>query len=292
MPSDQASAKSRISSGPSAAGRPDRPGAERPDDPLAADVAEGAAGAAVRDGAGNVPGVEMLVLDRHAGSAKSRPNEAARKAKPKSGSRRAGGAGPRYGQLTVCWAASEEEALRSGLAWWPNAALNGELSQELPCRATSSRRPRTSTRRRSRGDRLQAGRRPPAAADLRVRRRGLRPRLPAPGRPRPGWVLPFRRARAPRPRLRQGQTPGPVPARATRARPGRGLALPEALERAVRDLLADPAPRRSGRSRRRPRPPDSRPRRSAPCGPTSPSPAIARSRWWSSCTNVSPQPMM
>ncbi len=46
--------------------------------------------------------------------------------------RSAGGDGPRYGQLTVCWARSEQEAVRTALEWWPNAALQGELGQELP----------------------------------------------------------------------------------------------------------------------------------------------------------------
>jgi G6PDH family F420-dependent oxidoreductase len=44
----------------------------------------------------------------------------------------AGGEGPRYGQLTVCWAASEAEARRTALEIWPNAGLKGPLSQELP----------------------------------------------------------------------------------------------------------------------------------------------------------------
>ena len=45
----------------------------------------------------------------------------------------AGGAGkPRYAQATVCWAESEEDARRTALEWWPNAALRGPLSQELP----------------------------------------------------------------------------------------------------------------------------------------------------------------
>jgi G6PDH family F420-dependent oxidoreductase len=45
----------------------------------------------------------------------------------------AGGAGkPRYGQLTVCWAESEDEAIETAHRWWPNAALEGELGQELP----------------------------------------------------------------------------------------------------------------------------------------------------------------
>jgi G6PDH family F420-dependent oxidoreductase len=45
----------------------------------------------------------------------------------------AGGAGkPRYGQLTVCWAASEQDARRTAHEIWPNAALKGPLAQELP----------------------------------------------------------------------------------------------------------------------------------------------------------------
>jgi G6PDH family F420-dependent oxidoreductase len=46
--------------------------------------------------------------------------------------RAAGGGGPRYGQITVCWAASEQEARRTALEWWPNAGIPGELSQVLP----------------------------------------------------------------------------------------------------------------------------------------------------------------
>jgi coenzyme F420-dependent glucose-6-phosphate dehydrogenase len=44
-----------------------------------------------------------------------------------------GGAGkPRYGQLTVCWAADEASARRTAFEWWPNAAVPGELTAELP----------------------------------------------------------------------------------------------------------------------------------------------------------------
>ena len=44
----------------------------------------------------------------------------------------AGGRGkPRYGHLTVCWAESEEEAKRVAYENWPNAAIEGPLSQEL-----------------------------------------------------------------------------------------------------------------------------------------------------------------
>jgi G6PDH family F420-dependent oxidoreductase len=42
------------------------------------------------------------------------------------------GSRPRYGQVTVCWAESEEEARRTALEWWPNAAIPGELGQVLP----------------------------------------------------------------------------------------------------------------------------------------------------------------
>jgi coenzyme F420-dependent glucose-6-phosphate dehydrogenase len=44
----------------------------------------------------------------------------------------AGGSGPRYGQVTVCWAAEEDEAKKTAYEWWPNAGIGGELSQELP----------------------------------------------------------------------------------------------------------------------------------------------------------------
>jgi coenzyme F420-dependent glucose-6-phosphate dehydrogenase len=45
----------------------------------------------------------------------------------------AGGSGkPRYGQLTVCWAEAEDEAIDTAHEWWPNAALTGDLGQELP----------------------------------------------------------------------------------------------------------------------------------------------------------------
>jgi G6PDH family F420-dependent oxidoreductase len=46
--------------------------------------------------------------------------------------RDAGGPGPRYGQLHVCWAEDEAQARRTALEVWPNVAIPGELSQELP----------------------------------------------------------------------------------------------------------------------------------------------------------------
>ena len=44
----------------------------------------------------------------------------------------AGGEGPTYAQLDVCYAETEEEAVDTVYEHWPNTALPGELSQELP----------------------------------------------------------------------------------------------------------------------------------------------------------------
>jgi coenzyme F420-dependent glucose-6-phosphate dehydrogenase len=44
----------------------------------------------------------------------------------------AGGQGPIYGQMTVCWAESNEQAVRTAHEIWPNSAITGELGQELP----------------------------------------------------------------------------------------------------------------------------------------------------------------
>ncbi len=45
----------------------------------------------------------------------------------------AGGAGkPKYGQATVCWAEDAAEAVRTAHEIWPLAAVQGQLSQELP----------------------------------------------------------------------------------------------------------------------------------------------------------------
>jgi G6PDH family F420-dependent oxidoreductase len=45
--------------------------------------------------------------------------------------REAGGTGPRYGQLTVCWGPDEAAARRTAFEIWPTAGVKGELSQEL-----------------------------------------------------------------------------------------------------------------------------------------------------------------
>jgi G6PDH family F420-dependent oxidoreductase len=44
----------------------------------------------------------------------------------------AGGDGPRYTQLQVCYAEDEDEAVETAYEWWPNSALPGELSALLP----------------------------------------------------------------------------------------------------------------------------------------------------------------
>jgi coenzyme F420-dependent glucose-6-phosphate dehydrogenase len=45
----------------------------------------------------------------------------------------AGGHGkPKYGQITMCWAKTEEEGAKTACEIWPNAALGGDLSYELP----------------------------------------------------------------------------------------------------------------------------------------------------------------
>jgi G6PDH family F420-dependent oxidoreductase len=45
---------------------------------------------------------------------------------------RSGGSGkPRIGQVHVCWAATEDEARRTALRWWPNGGVPGRLNSEL-----------------------------------------------------------------------------------------------------------------------------------------------------------------
>lgn len=44
----------------------------------------------------------------------------------------AGGSGPRYGQVTFCWARDRDEAIATALRVWPNSSLPGQLSQDLP----------------------------------------------------------------------------------------------------------------------------------------------------------------
>jgi coenzyme F420-dependent glucose-6-phosphate dehydrogenase len=87
-----------------------------PDDPIPVMIAAGAPEAAklagrIGDGlVGTSPEAELLELFEEAG----------------------GEGKPRYGQLTVCYAESEQDARRTAREVWPNAALKGTLSQELP----------------------------------------------------------------------------------------------------------------------------------------------------------------
>jgi coenzyme F420-dependent glucose-6-phosphate dehydrogenase len=46
--------------------------------------------------------------------------------------RRAGGEGPVYSQITLCWAPTRDEAIEQAHKVWPNAGVPGQLSQDLP----------------------------------------------------------------------------------------------------------------------------------------------------------------
>jgi G6PDH family F420-dependent oxidoreductase len=46
---------------------------------------------------------------------------------------REGGEGkPKYAQIHTCWDEDERKAKKTALEWWPNAAIEGELTVELP----------------------------------------------------------------------------------------------------------------------------------------------------------------
>jgi len=46
--------------------------------------------------------------------------------------RQAGGSGPVYAQLTLCWANDQDEAVETAHRIWPNTEVPGQLSQDLP----------------------------------------------------------------------------------------------------------------------------------------------------------------
>jgi coenzyme F420-dependent glucose-6-phosphate dehydrogenase len=46
--------------------------------------------------------------------------------------RSAGGTGPCYGQIQVCWAEDASQARRTALRQWPNSALVGQIPRDLP----------------------------------------------------------------------------------------------------------------------------------------------------------------
>jgi len=45
---------------------------------------------------------------------------------------KAGGTGPRYAQLNLCWGTDEDSAKKTVYEIWPNAGVAGQLSQDLP----------------------------------------------------------------------------------------------------------------------------------------------------------------
>ena len=133
--------------------------------------------------------------------------------------RRAGGDGPRFGQMTVCWAASERAARKTAHEWWPTAALHGEVTQELPNPSQFTDLAQSVTEDQV-AEAIMCGpdAERPSREDPGVHRRRLRPRVPPPGRAGPGRV----------PRLRpQGAAPAP------RARGRRSRSDPHARRRAT-----------------------------------------------------------
>jgi G6PDH family F420-dependent oxidoreductase len=46
--------------------------------------------------------------------------------------REAGGEGPRYGQVRICWAASEDDAKETAFRLWRHTGIGGTVNQELP----------------------------------------------------------------------------------------------------------------------------------------------------------------
>jgi coenzyme F420-dependent glucose-6-phosphate dehydrogenase len=60
--------------------------------------------------------------------------------------RRAGGEGPVYSQITLCWAPTRDEAIERAHEVWPNAGVPGQLSQDLPTPAHFEQAASTVTR--------------------------------------------------------------------------------------------------------------------------------------------------
>ena len=110
----------------------------------------------------------------------------------------AGGSGPRYGQVTLCWADSEREARRTAHEWWPTAAIHGEATQELPNPAHFEQLTESITEDQvAEVDLVRSRSGTAPGQDPRVHRCRVRPRLPAPGRARPGRLPALCRTRTP-----------------------------------------------------------------------------------------------
>ena len=113
--------------------------------------------------------------------------------------REGGGTGkPRFGQLHVCWAASEKEAKATAREWWPNAAVSGNLNWELPLPSHFEDASEWADEDAV-AESVVCGPDPERHVEAikRVRRCRLRQRLLPPGRPRPGGIPRLRRGRAP-----------------------------------------------------------------------------------------------
>ena len=104
---------------------------------------------------------------------------------------RAGGHGPKMAGLKVCWGPDEKACRRtSHICLWRSSGVPGELSQELPTPSFFEQASELVTEDEV-ADKIPCGPNPGPIVGARreVHRRGLRPRLPQPGRRRAGRVL-------------------------------------------------------------------------------------------------------
>ena len=98
----------------------------------------------------------------------------------------AGGKGkPRYGQVQVCWAEDEQQAKQTALDWFPNIALPGDLSQELPQPAQFEDHRAAERGQHGRDRRLRPRSRAAPRDDRLLQRRRFRPSLCPSDRSRP-----------------------------------------------------------------------------------------------------------
>jgi G6PDH family F420-dependent oxidoreductase len=143
---------------------------------------------------------------------------------------RGGGGKPKYGQITVCYAADEASARKTAHEVWPNAAIPGELSVELPLPRHYEQASKNVTE-----------------DDVGVRAGGIRPRLHPPGRPRPRGLLPLLpRAHPPRAHPQPPHASGIASARPASRRMSVGDGPPPAVPfRASRRYDCVTLPRRS-----------------------------------------------
>ena len=104
--------------------------------------------------------------------------------------RKAGGRGPVYSQLSLCWAPSREEAVDRAHRVWPNTGVPGQLSQDLPT-PTHFEQASSLVTKEMIAESLACG--PDTGAivtdDPRRRERRGRPRVLPPDRRRPGRLL-------------------------------------------------------------------------------------------------------